>query len=151
MVLPSAMAASKLPLIPMDRIGLSILCNFLCQMSRANLAVSEKYFLYSSKSDVAGAIVINPQSSMCGYFASLRQKSESSSGSRPLFDYSRPILISTRTRVFIPIFADCFSISSASPSDSSEWISVTLSMIDFTLFLCRCPMKCISMRFFMPS
>ena len=117
-------------------------------MSTDNCLISRKNGRFSSGSLAGGATVISPLTDRFGNAAicSVREMTSSLEDS-PNFVSSPAILTSIKIGTVTPFFSASLLIVSAKRRLSTEWISVTLSTIYFTLFLCRCPIICHFMSF----
>src|SRR5260370_26787302 len=130
-VLPAARAASKSPLIPIERTGrpFPICCSASSWMRRSPSKAG-------AGSPVAGPMPINPcRSSMLATFAT---SSSASSGATPDRCASRAMLTSTSTAWF----GAWRAISWARRSESTVWISANPPGARFALFGCKGAVGC---------
>ena len=97
MFAPSAMAASKSPLIPMDKKSIEVLSYFFAPMSIKSSRIAAKYGLESSGEAATGGIAISPRTLTCPRGAANSTVFITSSGARPLLASSRPMFTSSRT------------------------------------------------------
>ena len=111
-------------------------------MSTAKLRKRWKYMRFSSGFVTNGAIVINPLVLIWGRALICETSLAASSGITPYFVSSFATFTSIKISAVTPFLAASFSIVSARRRESTEWTSVTLSIIYFTLFRCRCPIIC---------
>ena len=115
---------------------------FFSLMSTDNLCKFAKIWRFSSGLSTKGAIVISPQTLICSKFAIFSINGRTSSVLSPNLLSSWATFTSIKILAVRLCFAASFSIVSASLTESTEWIRSTLSIIYFTLLVCRCPIMC---------